>query len=86
MPFAKAKEPDRGDPPLAAAYHRILLPVAERFDTVAPLQKTWVALPVGSEGSVLMVMVNELPELAQLLTLVTIRLPVYVPPATLEAM
>ena len=57
------------------------MPVAERFNTVAPLQKICVALPVGAAGAELIAMVNELPALEQL-PLKTFRVPVYVPAAT----
>ena len=35
-------------PPVLAAYHWIAVPAAVRFDTVPPLQKACVALPVGA--------------------------------------
>ena len=35
-------------PPVFTAYHWIAVPAAVRFDTVPPLQKACVALPVGA--------------------------------------
>ena len=37
-------------PPVLAAYHWIVIPVAVKFATVPLLQKVCVALPVGAAG------------------------------------
>ena len=46
-------------PPLLAAYHLIVEPVAAKFATVPLLQKAWAALPVGAAGSPVTVMVRD---------------------------
>ena len=38
----------KGAPPLEAAYQRIPVPVAVKFDNVAPVQKVCDAAPVGA--------------------------------------
>jgi hypothetical protein len=50
--LTRAVDVARGDPPLDAAYHWMLVPVAVRLATVglAPEQKLCVALPVGAAG------------------------------------
>ena len=40
--------PDNGEPPVAALYHWIAVPVAVKLAMVAALQKVCVALPVGA--------------------------------------
>ena len=40
--------PSKGEPPVAALYHWIAVPVAVKLATVAELQNAWVALPVGA--------------------------------------
>ena len=43
----------KGVPPVLAAYHWIALPVAVRLATIPLLQKVCVALPVGTEGALM---------------------------------
>jgi hypothetical protein len=40
-------------PPVLAAYHCIVVPVAVKFATVPLLQKLWEALPVGAAGTLI---------------------------------
>ena len=40
-------------PPVLAAYHWIVVPVAVKFATVPLLQKLCVALPVGAAGTLI---------------------------------
>ena len=40
-------------PPVLAAYHWIVVPVAVKFATVPLLQKLWEALPVGAVGTLM---------------------------------
>jgi hypothetical protein len=50
--LTRAVDVASGDPPLEAAYHWMLVPVAVRLATVGLLiaQKLCVALPVGADG------------------------------------
>ena len=40
-------------PPVLAAYHWIVVPVAVKFSTVPLLQKLWETLPVGAAGALM---------------------------------
>ena len=55
MPLTKAVEEANKFPPLAASYHFIEMPDADRLVTVGniPEQNVWVALPVGAPGVIL---------------------------------
>jgi len=43
----------KGVPPVLAAYHWIVVPVAVKFATVPLLQKLWEALPAGAAGALM---------------------------------
>ena len=60
MPSVNAVAPASAVPPLDAAYHFIVLPVADRFATVGLLlaQNVCDALPVGAPGVVFTVTVT----------------------------
>ena len=47
MPFTNAVVDESGDPPVTALYHFIAVPVADKFETLAPAQKVCDALPDG---------------------------------------
>ena len=53
MPFVSAVLALSAVPPVLAAYHWIVVPVAVKFATVPPLQKLWEALPVGAAGALI---------------------------------
>ena len=53
MPFVSAVLVFNAVPPVLAAYHWIVVPVAVRLATVPLLQKDCVALPVGAAGTLI---------------------------------
>ena len=53
VPFVSAVLVLSSVPPLLAAYHWIVVPVAVKFATVPLLQKLWEALPVGAAGTLI---------------------------------
>ena len=53
MPFVSAVLVLKTLPPVLVAYHWIALPVAVRLATIPLLQKVCVALPVGTEGALM---------------------------------
>ena len=57
MPFTNAVAVAKADPPVEAAYHCILLPLAVKLATVAETQNDW-ALAVGAAGIGFTVIVN----------------------------
>ena len=60
MPFTRAVDDAREEPPVDAAYHKILLPVADKLATVGlvALQNACAAVPVGADGLVFTVTVT----------------------------
>jgi hypothetical protein len=53
VPFVSAVLVLSAVPPVLAAYHCTVVPVAVRFATVPLLQKLWEALPVGAAGALM---------------------------------
>ena len=53
MPFMRDVLLFKTLPPVLAAYHLMLVPVAVRLATVPLLQKLWEALPVGAAGELM---------------------------------
>ena len=53
VPVVSAAVMLKGVPPVLAAYHCIVVPVAVKFATVPLLQKLWEALPVGAAGTLI---------------------------------
>ena len=60
VPPVRAEKPDTTLPPVAASYQAMFEPVTVKSETkgFVPLQKIWVAMPVGAAGVVLTVAVT----------------------------
>ena len=63
--MVKAVELDNAVPPVDAAYHCMLVPVAVKLATVALLQKVWEVLPVGAAGAFIVTVTSSLVALSQ---------------------